>query len=83
MYRRTYIYEPTFKLPEYTWDKDRKLCEKCKHYKPVETGTLKEKKSISMTCLISDRKTPFGATTCIEERTSGICGPKGKLFARR
>ena len=82
MYRRSFVYEPKFKLPKYTWDKDRKLCERCKHYKPFETGYPKDRKSISMTCLISDRKTPFGPTTCIEERTSGICGPKGKLFEK-
>jgi hypothetical protein len=83
MYKRKFHVELDFKLPVYTWDKDRKLCQRCKYYKPVETGQTKEKKSISMTCMASNRKSIFGGTSCIDERTSGICGPKGKLFAKK
>lgn len=75
-------YPMSFKLPKYTWDKDRKLCEKCQHLDVSETGGIKEKKSMSMRCKVSNKKNLFGGTSCIDERTTGICGPKGKLFKR-
>ena len=83
MFARKYQYTMSFQLPKYTWDKDRKLCEKCKHYAPAETGGAKERKSLSMTCSASKRKSVFGPTTCIDERTTGACGPKGKLFTKK
>lgn len=83
MYKRRYQYPMTFVLPKYTWDKDRKLCERCQHCVSVETGQTKGKKSVSMYCSISNRKNLFGGTSCIDERTNGICGSKGTLFKRK
>lgn len=64
-----------FKLPEYTWDKDRQLCFKCKHY------AQRSPTSPTMVCMRNhQRKSNAGPGTCIEMRTRGKCGKEGWLF---
>jgi hypothetical protein len=64
-----YEYESSFRLPVYTWDRDRKVCERCKH--------LRLKNMTSMLCALTSR----GAENCITARESGgICGPDAALF---
>lgn len=69
MWRLTYIAEPAVRLPAYTWDVDRKLCERCAHYKLIHPA---------MHCKV----VPSGdrAISCIDVRTSGPCGKEGRLF---
>ena len=64
-----------FKLPEYTWNKDKQLCLRCRHY------TQRKPSSPAMVCLLNvERRSHAGPGTCIEMRTSGKCGKEGKLF---
>lgn len=74
----------TFKLPEYTWDKDRKLCEQCRHYTPVENKeTSHGDVTITMLCNLNARKRGnIDQGTCLDMRTEGKCGKAGVLFER-
>jgi hypothetical protein len=78
MWRTTYNNPSTFRLPEYTWDRDRQLCEQCKHC-IVRESKVALQPTVVMVCRVEPRA---GAKyeSCWGARADGECGPKGKLF---
>jgi len=74
MWKMTWQPESVWKLPEYTWDKERVLCQRCKYYKIREarSGVQTE------TCLVHRHGGKHGS--CIDNRTDGPCGIVGWQF---
>ena len=68
-----------FTLPQYTWDKDRELCKKCKHLRE-EPRKHSQYTSTAMACVKNPYKASKGIGSCIDNRTRGPCGKEGKLF---
>jgi hypothetical protein len=69
-----------FKLPQYTWDKDRELCKRCKHYQPSIDRPRLYSGALVMRCAANPFKASKGIGTCIDNRTRGPCGKEGRLF---
>jgi hypothetical protein len=69
-----------FKLPQYTWDKDRELCKRCKHYRPSIDRPRLYSGALVMRCAVNPFTASKGIGTCIDNRTRGPCGKDGKLF---
>lgn len=69
-----------FTLPQYTWDKDRELCKKCKHFKEEPRKHHTYGSNQVMLCVVNPYKGCKGIGTCIDNRTRGPCGKEGKLF---
>ena len=69
-----------FKLPQYTWDKDRELCKKCKHYREQPDASGYNGGGVVMRCAVNPFKGIIGIGTCIDNRTRGPCGKEGRLF---
>jgi hypothetical protein len=69
-----------FKLPQYTWDKDRELCKQCKHYRPSIDRPRLYSGALVMRCAVNPFTASKGIGTCIDNRTRGPCGKEGKLF---
>lgn len=69
-----------FTLPPYTWDKDRELCKRCKHYLEGESRHEDHGKHAVMLCRINPYKGRRGIGTCSDNRNRGPCGKEGKLF---
>ena len=69
-----------FKLPKYTWDKDRELCKRCKHYRPSEDSPRLHSGVLVMRCEANPFTASKGIGTCIDNRTRGPCGKEGRLF---
>lgn len=69
-----------FKLPKYTWDKDRELCKKCKHYREQPDVSNYNGGGVVMRCAANPFKGIIGIGTCIDNRTRGPCGKEGRLF---
>lgn len=65
---RAKVFE-VYALPAFTWDVDRLLCERCTHLRV---------QGPAMNCLAVARARR--RVSCIEARTSGGCGSKGRLF---
>lgn len=70
-----------FKLPQYTWDKDRELCKRCKHYRPSIDRPRLYSGALVMRCAVNPFTASKGIGTCIDNRTRGPCGKDGKLFS--
>ena len=69
-----------FRLPEYTWDKDRELCLKCANCVTRVSAAEKGGGVTMMSCkLVMFRFSSIGSS-CIGMRTEGDCGMDGKLF---
>lgn len=68
-----------FSLPQYTWDKDRELCQKCKHFREEPRKHPLYGSSPVMLCVKNPYKGRRGIGTCIDNRTRGPC-KDGKLF---
>lgn len=84
MWQRVYVPEPQWKLPEYTWDKERELCKQCKHYRERVAGSSRIGIHVVMTCALNPRHTSGRHHgTCLDERYDGACGREGKLFERK
>lgn len=69
-----------FKLPKYTWDKDRELCKRCKHYREQPDDSSYHGGGLVMRCAANPQKGSKGIGTCIDNRTRGPCGKEGRLF---
>lgn len=69
-----------FKLPQYTWDKDRELCKRCKHYRPSQDRARIYSGNLVMRCTANPQKGSKGIGTCIDNRTRGPCGKEARLF---
>jgi hypothetical protein len=69
-----------FKLPEYTWGKDRELCKRCKHYSERNDDDKHHSNATIMLCAVNPQKSKRKIGTCIDNRTRGPCGKEGKLF---
>jgi hypothetical protein len=69
-----------FKLPEYTWDRDRELCKRCKHCREEPDRSSYHGVGMVMRCTVNPYKASKGIGTCIDNRTRGPCGALGKLF---
>ena len=69
-----------FKLPQYTWDKDRELCKRCKHYRPSIDRPRLYSGALVMHCAVNPFTASKGIGTCIDNRTRGPCGPEARLF---
>ena len=69
-----------FVLPKYTWDKDRELCQRCKHYRPGKDAASRDTGAVVMLCAINPYKGVRGIGTCIDNRTRGPCKSEGYLF---
>jgi len=65
-----YVPEPEFRLPAFTWDRDRKACESCKHMSMHD--------ATSMRCGMSQRG--FGENCITLRGAGGACGPEARLF---
>ena len=72
--------EMMFKLPRYTWDKDRELCKRCKHYREQQDASSYNGGGMVMRCAANPFKASKGIGSCIDNRTRGPCGKEGKLF---
>lgn len=70
-----------FKLPQYTWDKDRELCKQCKHYRPSIDRPRLYSGALVMRCAVNPFTASKGIGTCIDNRTRGPCGKEGLLFS--
>ena len=69
-----------FALPQYTWDKDRELCKRCKHYREGQGRHRDHGTHVVMLCAANPYKGTRGIGTCIDNRTRGPCGKKASLF---
>lgn len=69
-----------FKLPQYTWDKDRELCKRCKHYREQPDRNGYYGGGLVMRCAVNPFTASKGIGTCIDNRTRGPCGKEGRLF---
>ena len=69
-----------FVLPQYTWDKDRELCKRCKHYRPSQDRARIYSGNLVMRCAANPFTASKGIGTCIDNRTRGPCGKEGRLF---
>ena len=69
-----------FVLPQYTWDKDRELCKRCKHYRPSQDRARIYSGNLVMRCAANPFTASKGIGTCIDNRTRGPCGKDGRLF---
>lgn len=69
-----------FKLPEYTWGKDRELCKRCKHYSERQEDEKHGSNHTILLCAVNPQKSKRKVGTCIDNRTRGPCGKEGKLF---
>jgi hypothetical protein len=69
-----------FVLPQYTWDKDRELCKRCKHYRPSQDSARIYSGNLVMRCTANPQKGSKGIGTCIDNRTRGPCGKEARLF---
>lgn len=84
MWQRVFIPQSTYRLPEYTWDKERELCKRCANYRERVAGVNTTTPNTVMCCVLNIRRngdTPCG--TCIDMRYDGPCGRDGKLFEER
>jgi len=72
-----------FKLPEYTWDKDRELCKQCVHYREREDNPRYHSGAVVMLCAVNPLKGCRGIGTCSHNRLNGPCGKDGSLFEAR
>lgn len=86
-WQNTYIPPQGFKLPAYTWGKDRKLCERCTWFIAVENTPTHTQLERSITMLCKKSKMHSGAHAhgvCIDMRAEGAaCGKDGKLFKEK
>lgn len=69
-----------FKLPQYTWDKDRELCKRCKHYREQPRSHRYYGNGVAMLCAVNPYTGTKGIGTCIDNRTRGPCKKEGHLF---
>ena len=69
-----------FALPKFTWDKDRELCKKCAHYRPIEDNPKYNSGVVVMCCDANPARGRRGIGSCIDNRTRGPCGPLGSMF---
>lgn len=74
-----------WRLPQYTWDKERELCKRCAHYRERITGTYKTGQTVAVMSCAKRNKSGRGEHhgTCIDMRYDGPCGREGKLFQDR
>lgn len=71
----------TWKLPAYTWGKERELCRRCKHYRERVSDVRHAQPSVVMVCNLNTKRTGGkDRGTCIDSRYDGPCSRKGKLF---
>lgn len=77
-------HQPVWKLPEYTWGKERELCKRCAHYRERVGGAHNGERNTVMGCALG-RKRGRGShpQTCIDMRYEGPCGREGKLFQEK
>ena len=69
-----------FKLPQYTWDKDRELCKRCKHYRERIEDDRHNSRALVMLCAANPYKGRNKIGTCGDNRNRGPCGKDGRLF---
>jgi hypothetical protein len=69
-----------FKLPAYTWDKDREVCKRCKHYQERTDDDRHHSKALVMLCAVNPQKSKRKIGTCIDNRTRGPCGKEALQF---
>ncbi len=69
-----------FVLPKYTWDKDREICKRCKHYRPSVDRPRLYSGALVMRCAVNPFTASKGIGTCIDNRTRGPCGKEARLF---
>ena len=70
-----------FVLPKYTWDQDRELCKRCKHYRERQDSIEFNSAAVVMLCAVNPYKARRGIGTCIDNRYRGPCGKEGRQFS--
>jgi hypothetical protein len=83
MWRRVYQPPQTFVLPQFTWDEDRKLCERCEHCILEQTKLVDQSHIITMKCAVYKSPDNYQPMACISSRTDGPCGQDGTKFKPR
>lgn len=81
-WRRVYVVESNFKLPEYTWDKDREKCLTCAHLVHKDPAMYCNKIKELLVRQRKDRQ-PTNTFSCIEMRTKGLCGKNARYWKAR
>jgi hypothetical protein len=75
MWRLTFVPPRVFKMPDFTFGKQRAKCEACKHHRSVR-GHLGES---LLQCSLLKRGSNF--TSCFDMRQKGSdCGPRALKF---
>jgi hypothetical protein len=79
-WRRVYIADPQWTLPDYTWGEERKTCMACRHYAEAVGGARRKMEINRVMVCKRSKGSRREYSTCIDARYSGPCGRDAKLF---
>jgi hypothetical protein len=83
MWRTVYQVTPQWRLPEYKFGEQRKLCERCAHLDARKVNPHSSAAETSMICKAAQNVWRGDEMSCIGARTEGPCGDEGKLFKEK
>lgn len=79
-WQRVFVHDEGFKLPEYTWDKDRERCQTCAYlvYRDPAMHCTKIKELPRQRAQQGRKRIEH--TSCIDMRTKNLCGKQARYW---